>query len=189
MDKKKIRQIVISLVVIMLVGVLIFGGVAAYWVGVVNKAPKKEKELTITIGEGDTVTAEIDFTEKIATENKMLVPTDKVGYSKGKEVENVDKYVLTLEVELKDKTGAVVKEDNIIHNISATAEAILSGKSGTNRSSFVNVKTPSEEKAVVNGDKVLFLFEITLNEPKNQEEYEDIIGQNIKLKLTVSDLG
>lgn len=182
---QKRRKFLLLLLLFAFVGV-ISGGIYSYWAGTIANPANVEDTQSIVIGEGKDVTTEINVTKALQTAGKKLVPAGKVAFSKG--ADNVDKFEYSFKVKWKDATNTVKPADNVTGTLTVKEAVTLTGKGGTDRKALVNVTlTPSTGSIKLNDTADFDVkVEVTLTEPANKSEYDDIINQNISLKLTFS---
>lgn len=145
---------------------LLTGGIFAYWAANVIGSDE-EVATAITIGQGETATTTISLNEASKTQGK-LVPA---GYGNGGT--NVEEIVIVFEVALlADQAGASGAEANLVVTIIETGHALI------------NAAIDAYEPTIVaGGPAVVVQIRITLTEPANQEEYDEVANKDFDIKV------
>ena len=142
--------------------VLMVGGSAlafAWW-------DRLEAENNVTIGVGQGVTVSVNLDEQ-TTGN--LVPTGAI--MKTGDVNEVDvEFTVSLSVD----------PEQLLNLNVATSNVLIGGEPGN--AGLVN--TSVTNPGTIQNVPVTVIITVTLNEPANQTEYDDIINQNITFNVT-----
>lgn len=195
LERQKARQIerektdkrLTIIAILLLLFAISIGSIYGYWAGTIaNPNEKQEIANEMTIGQGEDVTTVLDVQKTLAAEGKKLVPKDKAALSKGGTAENVEELTTTYKVFWKeeDKANKVIKAEDLVNgtlNINAVGK--IDGK--VNDLLVVEV-TPNTTDITAEGEGKDVTVKVTLKEPENKAQYDEIINKPITVDLSFS---
>lgn len=160
MNKK--RNLIVSLLLVL--SLAFTAATYAYWSSTVNvtQAPDSAENIEVGVGESASTTVLVTPTE----DNGVLVPSGK---AQGTQVEELT-YTFEVIWEATD-----VDASGALGTLSVVASA--------NHALF-NVSTVYDSNIVAGGSAVLVTVTVTLTEPANQIEYDEVAGNNFTLTVT-----
>ena len=181
---KKSRKKVIAL--LLMLSLVLSTGTFAYWASTVE-GTSMEATGTLTVGSGDTVETVFDLTNELNS-GGLLVP-DGQAINSGKEaVEAID---LSFDIQWLedeemtqmlgvDSVGQIVIVDQVVIMLDGE---VLDQKEYSNIYDLVNVIYNSKNvtELTLDADATTFSFQITLDEPADQEEYNLIANAEISV--------
>ena len=149
------------IVILLFLAILLASGTAfAYWVSTLNVEQAPVQEPDVNIGEGEEANTVVTVTP--TEDDNLLVPAGRVEHANQTEA-LVFEYVVAWTGDV-EATGAVGTLD-------VTADL-------TNLHNLLNVViAPASQTIVANGATVLVTVTVTLDEPANKAEYDEVANQ------------
>ena len=173
---KGLRALLLALLLIVSIG-----GIYAYWAGEVSNPSDDTENLNVTIGQGQNVQTTLDVTSALANEGKKLVPAGKTAVSVGGKEANVESLKATYTVKwTEDTTNIITEQDKIEGTLKVDAKS-------NDSTGLVQVQVdPASATITADGQAVEVTVTVTMNEPADKAQYDQIAGQNITVDLTFS---
>jgi hypothetical protein len=188
-ENRKSRKKIIALLI--MVSLVLSSGTFAYWASNVE-GTSAEATGTLAVGSGDTVETVFDLTNELNS-GGLLVPGGQAINSGKDAVEAIDLSfdVQWLEDEATtqmlgvDSVGQIVVEDEVVITLDGK---VLDKNEYSNIYDLVNVIYNSDNASELTLDAAAqtFAFQITLDEPANQEEYNFIANAQISVTFGYS---
>ncbi len=182
----KSRKLVITLLLVL--AFVFTTGTFAYWASGVNGPTDGTTTGTVTIGSGDAVETSFVLSDVTAAGGD-LVPASQLSNSPG---ESVDSVTVTYGVQWTEDT-ATSQLDGTTSTAPITVTWSISADNGgtdvsTLAQSLINISADGGNASELTLDAAAqnFSFDITMDEPADQAEYNDISGANITITLTYS---
>lgn len=188
-ENRKSRKKIIAL--LLMLSVVLSSGTFAYWASNVE-GTKTEATGTLAIGSGDTVETVFDITNELNS-GGLLVPFDQAVNSGDEAVEAID---LSFDVQwLEDEEVTQMLGVDSVGKIKITDQVVitlkgevLDAKEYSAIYDLVNVEynKANASELTLDADATTFSFQITLDEPANQEEYNLIANAEISVTFGYS---
>jgi hypothetical protein len=188
-ENRKSRKKIIALLI--MVSLVLSSGTFAYWASNVE-GTSAEATGTLAVGSGDTVETVFDLTNELNS-GGLLVPGGQAINSGKDAVEAIDLSfdVQWLEDEATtqmlgvDSVGQIVVEDEVVITLDGK---VLDKNEYSNIYDLVNVIYNSDNASELTLDAAAqtFAFQITLDEPADQEEYNLIANAQISVTFGYS---
>jgi len=186
-ENKKSRKKVIAFLI--MVSLVLTSGTFAYWASSVE-GTSEEATGTLTVGSGNKVETMFDLTNSLNS-GGLLVPAVQVDNSNGSAVGAID---LAFDVQwLENETvtqmlgvgsvGQISIEDQVVITLDGT---VLDATTYASIYALVNVDYNANNATALTLDAAAstFAFQITLDEPADQDEYNLISNANISVTFS-----
>lgn len=187
----KMRKKVIALLIML--SVVLTSGTFAYWANYVE-GTESQATGTLEIGTGDIVQSRFDITNELNS-GGLLVPVGQAVNSNAGAVEAID---LSFDLEWKEDEAVsqmlgvdAVGQVNIVDEVVITLDGnVLDPATNANIYSLINVNYNAANATELTLDAAAstFAFQITMDEPANQAEYNLIANANVSVTFTYSIL-
>jgi len=186
-DSKKSRKTVIAF--LLMLSLVFTTGTFAYWASYVE-GTSTEAVGTLEVGSGDTVETRFDLTDEFNS-GGLLVPVGQLENSNKGAVESIDlafdiQWVEDEETSQLAGTYSVGQID-IDHNLVIVVDGEeLDQKEFANIYALINVEynERNSKELLLDASATTFGFEITMDEPANQEEYNLIANAEISITFS-----
>lgn len=183
----KTRKLLIG--ILLMLALVVTTGTYAYWANNVNGPADETSTGSVTIGEGKDVTTSFVLTGN-TTSGGDLVPASQLSNSQSGAVDQV---TLSYDVEwTEDGSTSQLDGTTSTANITVTHNITVEDESGNDVTSLVSyliVVTPNHSNPTsltLDDPAQTFSFDITMDEPANQEEYDAIVNGTVTVTLTYS---
>lgn len=163
MKSKKMKRLSILTFVLSL---LITGGIFAYWASSVL-GNEKDAATAIQIGQGNEATTTVSLNEVSKTQGKLVPAGFATSALETEEI--IIKFEVTL---LADQANADGAEATLVVSVTDTGHALI------------NVVVLEHENTIIaGGAKVEVNLKVTLTEPANKAEYDEVANKDFEIKV------
>ncbi len=187
MKKQNLRKKAIALLITL--SLVLSSGTFAYWANFVE-GTSQEATGTITIGSGDVVDTKFDITNELNS-GGLLVPVGQSENSLGQAVEAID---LSFDVEWQEDEETTqllgtntVGQIEVSHVVEISVDgSVLDATTYANIYALLNVEYNAANATELTLDAAAqtFAFQITLDEPADQAEYNLIATAEISITFS-----
>lgn len=153
----------------------------AYWSEEVLEPGKMKKDLILEIGRAKNIETELSITSVLQSEDKKLVPKGMLEKSQGGSKENVETFEVIYTVFWKEDEQIIADKDKIQAKLEVTGE-LTKNPNGLGQM-FID---PVRVDISPNGPGVPVKLQVSLQKPKDDEEYATTLGEEMLAKIRFS---